>query len=146
MILYADTSALVKRYIREAHSGNVVKIIEQSEGVGSSVLTRVEMAATFAKAVRLGWVEDKNALRAWRDYLEHWPSFTRLVVSSGMVERASELAWEYGLRGYDSMHFASALIWQDALASPITLATFDRDLWLAARKSGMDVWPLDLDK
>jgi predicted nucleic acid-binding protein len=146
MILYADASALVKRYIREARSSDVVKIIEHSEGVGSSVLTRVEMAATFAKAVRLGWVEDKKALRAWKDYLDHWPFFTRLVVSSGMVERASELAWEYGLRGYDAMHFASALIWQDALAYPITLATFDRNLWLAAQKSGMDVWPLDLDK
>jgi uncharacterized protein len=146
MILYADTSALVKRYIREARSDEVIKIIEQSEGVGSSILTRVEMAATFAKAVRLGWVEDKSASRAWKDYLDHWPSFTRLVVSTGMVERASELAWEYRLRGYDSMHFASALIWQDALASPITLATFDRDLWLTAQKSGVDVWPLDLDK
>ena len=146
MILYIDTSALVKRYIREARSDEVIKIIERSEGVGSSILTRVEMAATFAKAVRLGWVEAKSASHAWKDYLDHWPSFTRLVVSTGMVERASELAWEYGLRGYDAMHFASALIWQDALVSPITLATFDRNLWLAAQKSGMDVWPLDLDK
>lgn len=146
MILYVDTSALVKRYIREARSDEVIKVSEQSEAVGSSVLTRVEMAATFAKAVRLGWVEDKKALRAWKDYLDHWPFFTRLVVSTSMVERASELAWEYGLRGYDAMHFASALIWQDALASPITLATFDRGLWLAAQKSGMDIWPLDLDK
>ena len=145
MIFYLDTSALVKRYIREACSDDVIRIIEQSEAVGSSVLTRVEMAATFAKAVRLGWVEDKSASRAWKDYLEHWPSFTRLVVSSGLVERASELAWEYGLRGYDSMHFASALIWQNALASPITLATFDRDLWVAAQKSGMDIWPSNLD-
>ena len=145
MIFYLDTSALVKRYIREACSDDVIRIIEQSEAVGSSVLTRVEMAATFAKVVRLGWVEDKSASRAWKDYLEHWPSFTRLVVSSGLVERASELAWEYGLRGYDSMHFASALIWQNALASPITLATFDRDLWVAAQKSGMDIWPSNLD-
>lgn len=146
MILYVDTSALVKRYIREAGSDGVIEIIEQSEAVGSSVLTRVEMAAIFAKVARLGWVEDRSASRAWKDYLDHWPSFTRLVVSSGMVERASELAWEYGLRGYDAMHFASASIWQDALASPIALASFDRDLWLAAQKFGMEVWPPDLDE
>ncbi|HEX6268875.1 MAG TPA: type II toxin-antitoxin system VapC family toxin [Anaerolineales bacterium] len=146
MILYMDTSALVKRYIREARSDEVIEVIEQSEAVGSSVFTRVEMAATFAKAVRLDWVEDREALHVWKDYLDHWPSFARIVVSTGVVERASELAWEYGLRGYDAMHFASALLWQDALASPITLATFDRGLWLAAQKSGMEVWPLDLDQ
>jgi hypothetical protein len=28
----------------------------------------------------------------------------------------------------------------------INITSFDRDLWLAAQKSGIDVWPLDLDK
>lgn len=145
MILYVDTSALVKRYIREARSEDVIAVIEQAEAVGSSVLARVEIAAAFAKATRLGWVEEQSASRAWKDFLGHWPSFTRIVVSTGIIDRASTFAWEYGLRGYDAMHFASALIWREALASPITLATFDRELWLAAQKSGMDVWPPNLD-
>ena len=57
------------------------------------------------------------------------------------LERASRLAWEHGLRGYDAMHFSAALIWQETLETPITLATFDRELWLAAEKMGMTVWP-----
>ena len=54
---------------------------------------------------------------------------------------AAHLAWEYGLRGYDATHFAAALIWQEMLEMPVTLATFDRELWLVAKKAGLAVWP-----
>lgn len=141
MILYLDTSALVKRYVIEAGSQEVIAWIEQAEMVGSVVLTRVEMAATLAKAVRHNWVNRQEAENAWQDFLEHWLSFTRLSVTPATLERASLLAWEYGLRGYDATHFAAASIWQEILETPVTLATFDRELWLAAQKTGMAVWP-----
>jgi len=144
VILYVDTSALVKRYVREARSDEVVALIEEAEAVGSTVLAQVEMASTFAKAVRQGWVEQKSAQRAWHDFLGHWTSFTRLVISAGVLERASSLAWEHGLRGYDAVHFASALIWQEAVAASVQLATFDRDLWTAAKNAGVEVWPQDI--
>ena len=38
------------------------------------------------------------------------------------------LAWEFGLRDYDSMHLATALNWQGTLETPVCLATFDRTL------------------
>jgi predicted nucleic acid-binding protein len=141
MILYLDTSALVKRYVIETESKEVIALIEQADTVGSVALTRVEMAATLAKAVRQRWVEQKDAENAWQDFLEHWLSFTRLSITPTTLERASRLAWEHGLRGYDALHFASALIWQETLETPITMATFDRELWRAAQSSGMTVWP-----
>ena len=52
MILYLDTSALVKRYVREAGTDEVIAFVESAESVGSVSLTRVEMAAAFAKTVR----------------------------------------------------------------------------------------------
>jgi predicted nucleic acid-binding protein len=141
MILYLDTSALVKRYVAETGSSEVITLIEQADSVGTVVLTRVEMAAALAKAARQNWVEQQDAESAWQDFLEHWLSFTRLSVTPATLERASRLAWEYGLRGYDALHFAAALGWQETLETPITLATFDRELWLAAQKAGMAAWP-----
>ena len=141
MILYLDTSALVKRYVMEAGSKEVMALIEQADSVGSAVLTQVEMASALAKAVRLNWVEAIHAEIAWQDFLSHWQSITRLSVTPGLVERAARLAWQYGLRGYDATHFAAALIWQELLEIPVTLATFDRDLWQVAKKAGMAVWP-----
>jgi uncharacterized protein len=141
MILYLDTSALVKRYVREAGTDEVIALLENAESVGSISLTKVEMAAAFAKTVRQSWVEMKIAMQAWQDFLDHWFSFTRLNISSGTIDRASSLAWEYGLRGYDAMHLACALLWKETLETKITLATFDRDLWQAGKKTGLEVWP-----
>jgi len=141
VILYLDTSALIKRYVLEAGSKEVIALIEQADTVGSILLTRVEMASALGKAVRLKWVEPKEAENAWKDFLSHWQSFARLFVTPALIERASRLAWESGLRGYDATHFAAALIWQETLETPVTLATYDRELWLAANKAEMAVWP-----
>jgi len=41
------------------------------------------------------------------------------------------------------VHLAAALVWQDALGSLVTLATFDRELWLVGEKERMQVWPAE---
>jgi predicted nucleic acid-binding protein len=144
MILYLDTSALVKRYVVETGSRDVNALIEQAETVGSVLLTRVEMASALAKAVRMNWVDAKDAENAWQDFLGQWQFFARLSVTPVLVERASDLVWKYGLRGYDAIHLAAALLWQDTLEMPVILASYDRGLWLAGQKAGMMVWPQGL--
>jgi predicted nucleic acid-binding protein len=144
MILYLDTSALVKRYVMEPGSKEVIALIQQADSVGSAGLTQVEMASAFARAVRMNWVEANQVEIAWQDFLSHWQSITRLSVTPGLVERAARLAWQYGLRRYDATHLAAALIWQELLEIPVTLATFDRELWQVAKKTGMAVWPEEL--
>jgi len=141
MILYMDTSALIKRYVLEMGSKEVIVLVEQADTVGSVLLTRVEMASALGKAARLKWVKPKDAENAWKDFLAHWQSFARLFVTPTLIERASRLAWENGLRGYDAIHFAAALSWQETLETPVTLVTYDRELWLAAKKAEMAVWP-----
>ena len=142
MIIYFDTSALVKRYLREADSDQVMALFGEANQVfGSVVITQVEMAATFQRAVSLDVASPKLAAEIWQDFLDHWQSFTRLRIFAGTIERASENAWKYDLRGYDSLHLAAALLWQETLGVQVTLATFDRELWLAGQKAGMLSWP-----
>jgi uncharacterized protein len=144
MILYIDTSALVKRYVMEAGTKEVNALFGQADAIGSVLLTQVEMASALSKAVRMNWVDGKDADLAWHDFLSHWQSFTRLSVTPMMMEQASRLAWEHGLRGIDAVHFAAALHWQETLEIPVMLVTYDRDLWLAGQKTGMEVWPVGL--
>ena len=61
-----------------------------------------------------------------------------------LIARADTLAWDHGLRGYDAVHLAGAVLWQETLGEMVTVATFDRELWQAARRAGMMVWPTDL--
>ncbi len=145
MIVYLDTSALVKRYLREDESDNVIALLNEAGHLfGSLVITQVEMAATFQRAVRMDIASSKMVSEIWGDFLNHWESVTHLNVSAGTIERACVIAWEHGLRGYDSLHLASALLWQESLGLTVTLATFDRDLWSAAKKAGLDSWPQEL--
>ena len=61
------------------------------------------------------------------------------------MDRAASLAWEYGLRGYDAVHLATALLWQETIGEPVTLATFDRQLWQAGDQAGLTTWPPELE-
>jgi predicted nucleic acid-binding protein len=145
MNLYADTSALVKKYVSETGSEQVLTYFSSYTIIGTAALTQAEIAAAMAKAVRLGWVNETEILAAWRDFLSHWPAYTRLPVSTGILERAASLVWRHGLRAYDSVHLASALVWKDMMGDEVVFACFDKILLKAARQEGLEVWPKDAE-
>jgi predicted nucleic acid-binding protein len=144
MILYLDTSALAKKYIEEAHSGEVAALLHQAELIGASLLTRVELPAAVAKAVRMNWLSAAEGERAVKAFRSEWSSLLAVQVTEGLAARADNLAWEHGLRAYDAVHLAAALIWQEALSEPVTVATFDKHLWQAAGAAGLAIWPPSL--
>ncbi|MCL4273160.1 MAG: type II toxin-antitoxin system VapC family toxin [Anaerolineales bacterium] len=140
-ILYLDTSALVKQYVQEAGSEPVMDLIRKADHAGTSLISRAEMSAALARAARLKVLSAGAAHAAWEQFLGDWPALTRLNVSRQIVDRAAMLVWDFPLRGYDAVHLASALLWQETLETEILLATFDRELWSAARRAGLSVWP-----
>ena len=141
MIAYLDASALVKRYIVEGGSQETIALTADSDVTATSIVSRAEVAAAFAKAARMGLVEDDVARNAQRRFAGDWPDLARVSVTEAVVERAERLTWEHGLRGYDAVQLASALTWQESVGEEIVLATFDRLLWEAARRSGLKAWP-----
>lgn len=145
-ILYLDTSALVKQYVQERSSRDVQDLIQTAEHAGTSQITRTEMAAALARATRMGLIPVTEGESAWNGFLADWESITRLKVTGQIIERSSALAWKYPLRGYDAMHLASAVLWQETLDVQIILATFDRELWSAGSQAGLIVWPEKLPR
>jgi predicted nucleic acid-binding protein len=141
MIAYLDASALVKRYIVERGSHETVELTADSDVTATSIVSRAEVAAAFAKAVRAGLVKDDVARNAQRRFAEDWPDLARVSVTEAVAERAERLAWEYSLRGYDAVQLASALTWQESVGEEIVLATFDQQLWEAAKQAGLKTWP-----
>lgn len=144
MILYLDASALVKRYVAETGSADVDRLIARAELVGTSVISRVEVSAALAKAVRVKVVSQAEASTALRKFRTQWIDLVRLQITEGIIAQADGLAWEHGLRGYDAVHLAVALFWQEALGEPVTMATFDRQLWQVGKPAGLIVWPNSL--
>jgi len=141
MILYLDSSALVKRYIAEVGSEDVNDWIGQADLVSTCLVSRAEVSAAIARSSKLLVLSPDDALRAVNAFRAEWEDFLRLPVTETLIKQADILAWEYGLRGYDSIHLAAALLWKDAIGEPIVLATYDRQLWAAASRAGLVVKP-----
>ncbi len=144
MNLYLDASALVKRYITETGSAEINDLIAHAESIGMAIISRAEVSATFAKLVRMQTLQHKAALALLQDFRNDWQDWVRFQLTESLVARADTLAWEHGLRGYDAVHLAAALVWQEALSEPVTLATFDEQLWRAAEREGLVPFPVDL--
>jgi predicted nucleic acid-binding protein len=141
VIAYLDASALVKRYLVERGSRETTELTAKSEMTATSIVSRAEVAAALAKAARTGLVTHDVARTAQRSFAGDWQDLVRVAVTEALVERADTLAWEHGLRGYDAVQLASALTWQESVGEEIVLATFDQQLWEAAKRTGLKPWP-----
>ena len=109
--------------------------------VGTSIVSRAEVAAALAKAARMKLVLRAAAAAALRAFTAEWESLVRLQMTEMLVARAADLAWEHGLRGYDATHLAAAQFWQDVMGERVTVATYDWQLWDAAKATDLPVWP-----
>jgi uncharacterized protein len=139
--VYLDASALVKRYVAEHGSREMRELTSSADVVATSLVSRAEVAAALAKAVRLRILEPENGRKAQRAFASQWADFAKVPVTEALVSRAEALAWDFALRGYDAVQLASALTWREAVGAEITLATFDRQLWDAGRNAGVRMWP-----
>ena len=141
MTLYVDASALVKRYVTERGSEAVTALMQDAPVVATSIVSRAEVGAALAGAVRRGVLHKPDGRRARLLFGQEWPAIARIPVTEGLVALADALAWEHGLRGYDAVQLASAAHWQDMVGSDVVLATFDKQLWNAAQPTGLQPWP-----
>jgi predicted nucleic acid-binding protein len=134
MITYLDTSLFVKLIIEEIGSEQAEEIWDVSSTLGSSMVLYVESRAALAAAKRRGRINDANLVKA-KSILEGLHSQLYVVeVTSKLVKMAAELAEEFSLRGYDSIHLASAIFMRaDVFASS------DESLCAAAQASGFHI-------
>ena len=144
MILYLDASALVKRYTAEPGLAEVYDAISNAEAIGTALISRAEVAAALAKAVRMNALTRENAWASLQTFREDWPDLVQVQITEMVVTRADTFAWEHGLRGYDAVHLAAASVWQDAMGKQVTLSTFDRHLWAVVGQTGLVPHPANL--
>ena len=141
MILYIHASALVKRYVAESGSTEVNTWISKSQIVTTNILSRAEVTAALNRASRMQIIDIEACRNALELFRSEWESFVRLPVNEGTVIRADYLTSRHNLRGYDAIHLASALIWQESIGSRIRLITYDHQLRQAGLDEGLFLLP-----
>lgn len=133
MILYCDTSALIKLYISEAGSPAMKKLAAAAEAVATCRVSWAEAHAALARRVREVPADAAAAAQAKRALASDWPRFLIMELAQDVVERAAEYADTFALRGYDSVQLAAAHTLALESGVPVTFACFDVRLNRAAK-------------
>ena len=138
MILYLDTSALVKLYVDEPGRAAVVSEIEGAAVVATVRMAYAEARAAFARKRREGGLDAKSLRLAVELLDEDWAAYNVVDVSEPLVRRAGILAERHGLRGYDAVHLAAA-VELDRAGGHVSFGCFDEHLRRAARRVNLRV-------
>jgi predicted nucleic acid-binding protein len=141
MILYLDTSAVVKLFIREAGTDYLQGLYAPAGVFGTSRICEPEFSAALAKSVRMGICSIEMAEGALKEFKRIWGSVIKVDADAGVLGSAADLAWEHGLRGYDAVHLASAMRLESLARSHVTMVTYDMQLWDVSRKVGLVTLP-----
>ncbi len=138
MNLYLDNSALIKLYVRETGSDQVIELLGRHPGL-QAALTQSEMASAMAKAGRLGWVEETALAQPGRIFCR----IGRRLSACRFLPRS----WSGRLRSAGGMacapmtRFTWPAPWPGRGRDEVVFACFDQALTKAARREGLQAWP-----
>jgi predicted nucleic acid-binding protein len=140
VILYLDTSALLKLYVDEPGS-DVTWAAASGSILATCRITWVEAVAALARRER----EAPAAGVVWRQARERlaqdWPALHVVDLTQSLAESAGDLAEAFALRGYDAVQLAAAKVLRGAAREGVSFACFDRRLSQAAKQLGFSLPP-----
>jgi predicted nucleic acid-binding protein len=143
VILYLDTSAYVRLYVREPGHDQVWNAAQGAARVASHLIAYAEMRAALARMRRMNRLAGAQVNSIRKTFEEDWRETLRITPTEAMVLRAGDLADRFGLGGYDSVHLAAAESLRSGRRTDlVSFASFDRLLNRAAQEIGLPVLPV----
>ncbi len=130
MTLYADSSALLKRYVDEPDSDRAVDLLAGDPELVTGRHTIVEVRRNLARLLTGSAVTSARAAFA-KDLL----SFAIVELDGDTCELAATIAEQTGVRTLDALHLGAAR----RLGTAVTFVTFDVRQGLAGRALGLAV-------
>ena len=136
MILYLDTSSLVKIYVEEAQATTVREWVEEAELVATCRVAFPETISALDRRFRKGDFSKQDYELLIGGLAKDWLKF--VVLDFDEME-AGLLVRKYGLRGFDAVHLSSAKIIRGVADLALFFSSFDEKLNKAARAEGLEV-------
>ena len=136
MILFCDTSALVKLYVDEPGADNLRRRAQSAAAIAVARIGWAEAMAGLARRQRESPGQELVLDRVRSRLKADWASFLIIEVTQAVVELAGDYAETFALRGYDSVQLAAAQVIKRSVTEPVCFACFDRKLEKAAQVLG----------
>lgn len=137
MILYIDTSALVKLYVSETDSRDVKDRMRQARMIATSRVAYPEARAALARRQREAAITRAGLRQAIAALDGDLAAYVIVELSDGLAREAGALAERHALRGFDAIHLASALELSRLTGALVAFLAFDERLTAAAKAEGL---------
>jgi len=137
LILYLDTSALVKAYVEEKHSDHVLQGMKAATTSASHGIAYVEACAAFARLHREHVLDESEWKILKGEFVADWKNYLQIGTTKSLLDQAGELAEAFALRAYDSVHLAAAQSLLENSEKAVVFACYDRRLNQAAGLLGL---------
>lgn len=138
MNAYVDSSAWVKKYIREPGTGRLLRIVKRCRTVATSSIAYAEVYAAFSRLSREGSLTRREFSSLAHAFERDWLSLTIVEVSEEVLSRIPALVAKFPLRGFDAIHLSSALWLQSRVPGFDTFLCSDEGLFRSARAAGLE--------
>jgi uncharacterized protein len=130
VILYLDTSSLVKLYVTESHSSMVRTWTDGAEVVATCRVAYPETISALNRRFKLGDLAKREYDVLVKAFSNEWPLFAVIDFDEFAAGRLAEV---YGLRGFDAVHLSAAgLLRSSGNAPSVAFSSFDAKLNAAA--------------
>jgi predicted nucleic acid-binding protein len=143
---FVDSSALVKRYVRETGTSWVRRLTRRSltTVIYIARITSVEVASAVARRRKDRTLTSRKASSILHRFRQHLAGrYTVIEITPVLADAAMRLANRHALRAYDAVQLAAALHInqneRDAGFAPVTLISADQALNDAATAEGLIV-------
>lgn len=134
MIVYLDTSSLVKLYAEETGSEKIRDIAYNATVISTSKVAYAEARAAFARKQKEDGFSINTLRKIVEDLNRDWESYFIIEITDGLIRSAGDIAEKHLLRGFDSIHLASAINLKDKTGAEIYFSSNDTKLNRAAEK------------
>ena len=136
---YFDSSAVVKRYVREQGSAQARNLMNRHE-VLSAVITPVEVLSALRRRKRSGDLTDDEFSTLLNRLQSERIRWELVEISSAVLSRAEEvIQGPVPMRALDAIHVASSVAFQTATSVRVPFVTGDARQREAAGQLGLDV-------
>jgi len=137
VILFCDTSAFVKLYVREVGTDSVAQQAAASEVIAVCRIAWVETMSALARRSRERPADAPALAQARKRFAADWPRWLSIELTQDLVELAGDYADAFALRAYDSVQLAALQTINLELPGEVRFACFDDRLSRAAKVLGI---------
>jgi uncharacterized protein len=140
MVVFLDTSTLVKLYYKESDSEELVKtILNKADVIVLFEIAKVEFASAIWKKVRIGDMEKDTAIAVITCFENDYNSFRWIYSDSKVINISKDLFQKYGstsLRTLDALQLGACLSEEANIDVFLTNDDFLKELFV---KEGLNI-------